>query len=110
MRNFTNLSERSHFVTAPDLGIFTGSIATSNSFSTSLNVTPGVAQFAIKGTWAGTATLQLSPDNTNWYDIQDYTTNVVDTVSLGMKCYLRVGFKASAYTSGTADWLLGQGY
>lgn len=111
MRNYTNLSERAHFVTAPDFNFLTGSITTANSFGTALYATPGVAQIATTGAWAGTLTLQLSPDNTSWYDIENYVSvNVVDTLNLGMKCYLRVGFKAASYTSGTVNWMIGQGY
>ena len=110
MRQFQNLSERAHYITAPDFGFITGSIATSNSFGVALQVTPGVVQIATKGSWAGTITIQFSPDNISWYDIQSSAVNLVDTMNLGMKCYLKVGFKTASYTSGTMNWLLGQGY
>ena len=111
MRSFSNLSERAHYCQAPDFSFLTGSITTANSFGTALQVSPGVAQIATTGTWAGTMTLQLSPDNSGWYDIENYVSiNVVDTINLGMKCYLRVGFKSASYTSGTVNWMIGQGY
>jgi hypothetical protein len=110
MRNFTNLSERSHFVTAPDLNIITGAITTSNSFSQSLYMAPGIGSVATYGSWTGSFTIQLSGDNATWFDVESFTANLAKTITVGFKSYFRVGFKAAAYTGGTVNYILGQGY
>jgi len=110
MRNFTNLSERSHFVTAPDLGILTGSLTTPGGFSDGLHMAPGIGSVATSGTWTGSITVQMSQDNSTWFDIQSFTGNFARTLTIGFKSYVRVGFKAAAWTGGTAKYILGQGY
>lgn len=110
MREFKNLSERANFVTSPDLGILTGSLITDNSFSGSLHMAPGIGSVATRGTWVGSLTVQMSPDNTNWFDVETFTANFAKTINVGYKSYFRVGFKGSAHTSGTANYVIAQGY
>ena len=110
MRTFTNLSERAHFCAAPDLGILTGTLATDSAFSAVLYMAPGVGSIATYGTWAGTLTVQMSPNNTTWYDVESFTANFARTINVGFKSYFRVGFKGSTHTSGTANYMISQGY
>ena len=110
MRNFTNLSERAHFVTSPDYNVVTGTLATDNGFSTALHMAPGIASIATYGTWVGTLTVQMSPNNTTWYDVESFTANFAKTITVGFKSYFRVGFKGATRTSGTANYMIGQGY
>lgn len=60
----------------------------------------------ISGTWAGTLTLQRSVDEeSTWEDYASYTGNAVVEIDDGLDnviAYYRIGFKAAAYTSGTA--------
>jgi hypothetical protein len=59
----------------------------------------------IRGTWAGTITLQRSDDHgTNYDDVETWTANtvrVVEETARGGALY-RLGFKTGEYTSGTA--------
>jgi len=70
----------------------------------------GTFGMRIRGTWAGTLTLQRSDDNgTNWDDIESFSNNQLRVVlepanSGGM---WRIGFKSGEYTSGTASVRLG---
>ena len=110
MRQFTNLSERSHYCQAPDFGLMTGTLATDNAFSTSIQMSPGIGMVATRGTWAGSITVQISDNNSTWYDVEIFTTNFAKTLNIGFKSYVRVGFNGSSHTSGTATYVLGQGY
>lgn len=110
MRTFTNLSERAHYVTSPDYNIVTGTLATDNSFSTALYMAPGIGSIATYGTWAGSLTVQMSHNNSTWYDVESFIANFAKTITVGFKSYFRVGFKGATHTSGTANYLIGQGY
>lgn len=74
---------------------------TDNSRIFSINIT---------GTWAGTLTLQRSVDEEgSWEDVESYTTTTSKDYDDGLDnqiCYYRIGFKPSAYTSGSAVILI----
>lgn len=108
--SFINMKDKANFVLAPSLNFKTGTLATDNAFGTALDVAPGLAAIATSGTWAGTLTVQMSQNNSDWFDVESFTANFAKTINVGMKCYFRVGFKGSTHTSGTVNYLLGQGY
>jgi len=104
------MKDKANFVTAPNFDSKTGTLATDNAFGTVLEVVPGVAAIATSGTWAGTLTVQMSQNNSTWFDVESFTANFARTINVGMKSYFRVGFKGATHTSGTANYILGQGY
>ena len=81
------------------------SLTAANTYTATLRVL-GEANIWISGTWAGTITLQATyDDGATWLDVPGgtYTANVVDVLyepEVGIA--YRIGFKAGAYTSGTA--------
>jgi hypothetical protein len=79
------------------------SLTAANTFTTPVRVL-GEANIWISGTWAGTITLQATyDDGATWIDVQNYTANAIDVLyepEVGIT--YRLGFKAGAYTSGTA--------
>ena len=94
----------------------TGSLAASDTYSTVIRVTGvdagRVFVINISGTWSGTLTLQRSFDSetTGFTDVGTYTGNTSttfdDTLDNSIVWY-RIGFKAAAYSSGTATVQLG---
>lgn len=56
----------------------------------------------VTGTFVGTITVQISKDNTNWYDVDTLSSAGVLAGLLGTAWYVRAGFKTGAYTSGSA--------
>lgn len=90
------------------------SIAAENTFSNAITVT-GVGtsrqiSIDIAGTFVATVTLQRSPDNVTWTDVQTWTTpQHPATYTDGLDnqiIYYRVGVKVGNYTSGTVNLIL----
>jgi hypothetical protein len=85
--------------------VASASLTAANTYTAPLRVL-GEANIWISGTWAGTITLQATHDDgATWIDVPfaNYTANTVDMVyepEVGVA--YRLGFKAGAYTSGTA--------
>jgi len=84
------------------------SLVAENTFTTAVQV-KGEFAISISGTWAGTITLQRSHDNgTTYHDVNSWATNFegVDFEpgrdEWHTSVYYKLGFKTSAYTSGTA--------
>lgn len=71
------------------------------SEGTARNVT-----YSTSGTWSGTLTLQVSYDEQEtWQNYSSSTTNFSNTKNIGSDntvVYVRIGFQAGDYTSGTA--------
>ena len=57
---------------------------------------------SISGTFAGTITIQRSKDLVTWMDMRSETGPKELDGQTGAAWYYRAGFKAGAYTSGTA--------
>ncbi len=83
--------------------VASASLTAANTYTAPLRVL-GEANIWISGTWAGTITLQATyDDGATWIDVQAYTANAIDVLyepEVGIA--YRLGFKAVAYTSGTA--------
>ena len=83
--------------------VASASLTAQNTYTAPLRVL-GEANIWISGTWAGTITLQATyDDGATWIDVQAYTANAIDVLyepEVGIA--YRLGFKAGAYTSGTA--------
>ena len=79
------------------------SLSAQNTYTATVEIF-GEANVWISGTWAGTLTLQASYDaGAAWIDVQTYTANQVDMLHEPESGVIyRIGFKTSAYTSGTA--------
>lgn len=88
----------------------TSSLSASNSWTNTILVqTAGTARMfglTISGTWSGTVTLQRDIGGLgSWEDVESFTTNQSTTLNDlldNQVIYYRLGFKAGAYTSGTA--------
>ncbi len=65
---------------------------------------------SITGTWNGTLTLQRSFDGgTTWVDVKTYTQNAQERgLEPEYDVYWRIGFKAGAFTSGSATCRISQ--
>lgn len=92
--------------------IRTRDIGAEDTFTEAIRVTGvgGVRSFTltIAGTWVGTLTLQRSADGADFgfTDVSTYTANTTTSINDGFDnsiIWYRVGFKAGAYTSGTAS-------
>lgn len=57
------------------------------------------ADFKLKGTWAGTASI-MAKQNGEWDSVKDYTRNIIDKISFASITEVRVDF---ARTSGTLE-------
>ena len=83
--------------------VASASLTAADTYTAPLRVL-GTANIWISGTWAGTITLQATyDDGATWIDVQAYTANAIDVLyepEVGIE--YRIGFKAGAYTSGTA--------
>lgn len=89
-----------------------GSLTASDTYSSTIRVA-GVGSsrafsYAITGTWAGTLTLQRSFDSatSGFQDVATFTVNTSFTFNDELDnsiVWYRIGFKSSAYTSGSAD-------
>lgn len=62
----------------------------------------GVMHFCIRGTWAGTVTLQFKrPEDTTWVDYEEYTENTREIIEDTSDTEWRIGVANLGYTSGT---------
>lgn len=78
----------------------TASISAQNTFSSSLNLV-GHFNLSISGTFVATVTVQRSFDNTNWFDVDTFTSPTETYGFDPSQCYYRVGVKTGNYSSGT---------
>lgn len=87
------------------------SLSASDTYSTAVRVTGvGAARsfpYSITGTWVGAITLQRSVESalTGFTDLSSFTANTSASLADGLDnsiCWYRLGFKAGAFTSGTA--------
>jgi hypothetical protein len=91
-----------------DTGSVEASISAENTFTDGLQ-TEQAFNFSIRGTWAGTITVQRSLDRgVTWRNVDTFTSNI-ETYGFdpGPSVVYRVGFETGNYTSGTADVRLG---
>ncbi len=85
-------------------GAGTGSIRV-----TGAGVIPRRFNISITGSWSATVTLQRSPDNSAWEDVENYTTNQSKNFNDGLDnsiLFYRLHIKTGNYTSGTANLTL----
>jgi hypothetical protein len=57
----------------------------------------------VAGSFSGTITVQVSKDQSTWYDVQTATTPTVLAGLLGSAWFVRAGFKVGQWTNGTAS-------
>lgn len=79
----------------------TKTITAQNTFSDALELV-GHFNLSISGTFVATVTVQRSFDNTNWFDVDTFTSPIETYGFDPSQCYYRAGIKTGAYTSGTA--------
>lgn len=79
----------------------TASLSAQNTFTSSLDLV-GHFNLSISGTFVATVTVQRSFDNTNWFDVDTFTSPIETYGFDPSQCYYRAGIKTGAYTSGTA--------
>ena len=84
----------------------TRTITTGNQFTDPVQLS-GYFNLSISGTWVGTITVQRSFDlGSTWLDVDTFTVN---TEEYGLEpehtnpVYYRIGAKANAFTSGSAN-------
>jgi hypothetical protein len=85
----------------------TKSISAENTFTDSASL-EGYFNISISGTFVATVTVQRSYDNSNWFDVDSFTSS---TESVGFDpeySYYRIGVKTGDYTSGTVDVRIGE--
>jgi len=87
------------------------SLAASNTFGATIRVSgtgnDRIFNYSVTGTWSGTLTLQrsLDSDSTGFIDVTTFSANTTNSYNDSLNnsiCWYRIGFKAAAYTSGTA--------
>lgn len=83
------------------------SITAENSFTTAVQIA-GWFNVSISGTFSATVTVQRSPDNTNWYDVDSWTAPAEDVGMEPEVMWYRIGVKTGNFTSGTVVVRLGQ--
>lgn len=81
-------------------------IGAQNTFSDPARFT-GNFNISISGTFVATATVQRSPDGTNWFDVNTYTAPFEGTGFEPELMYYRIGVKTGQYTSGTVNVRIG---
>ena len=79
----------------------TASLLAENTFTSSIDLV-GHFNLSISGTFVATVTVQRSFDNTNWFDVDTFTSPIETYGFDPSQCYYRAGIKTGAYTSGTA--------
>lgn len=80
------------------------SLSSANSFTTPVLLQAGDGfDVVVQGTFSGTITAQISKNQSAWIDVDTLTIPGILTGALGSAWYVRAGFKAGQYTSGTAD-------
>lgn len=86
--------------------VATKEISAQNTFSDAVRLN-GYFNISISGTFAATVTVQRSPDNSSWFDVNTYTTAFEGTGYEPEFLWYRVGVKTSEYTSGTVNVRVG---
>jgi len=81
-------------------------IAAQNTFTTA-KMLQGDFNVSVSGTFAATVTVQRSPDNSSWFDVNTFTTPIETAGFEPELMWYRVGVKTGDYTSGTAAVRLG---
>lgn len=84
----------------------TKSISADNTFTDPAHL-EGYFNISISGTFVATVTVQRSYDNSNWFDVDDFTAPTEEVGFDPEYCYYRIGVKSSNYTSGTVVIRLG---
>ena len=79
----------------------TASLSAQNTFTDSIDLV-GHFNLSISGTFVATVTVQRSFDNTNWFDVDTFTSPTETYGFDPSQVYYRAGIKTGAYTSGTA--------
>lgn len=79
----------------------TASLSAENTFTSSIDLV-GHFNLSISGTFVATVTVQRSFDNTNWFDVDTFTSPIETYGFDPSQVYYRAGIKTGAYTSGTA--------
>ena len=79
----------------------TASLSAQNTFTDSIDLV-GHFNLSISGTFVATVTVQRSFDNTNWFDVDTFTSPIETYGFDPSQVYYRAGIKTGAYTSGTA--------
>lgn len=79
----------------------TASLSAENTFTDSIDLV-GHFNLSISGTFVATVTVQRSFDNTNWFDVDTFTSPIETYGFDPSQVYYRAGIKTGAYTSGTA--------
>lgn len=87
--------------------IATASITTENTFSTAAQL-EGYFNLSISGTFVATVTVQRSPDNSTWQDVDTFTTPSEEVGFDPEFMWYRVGVKTGDFTSGTVVVRLGR--
>lgn len=84
----------------------TAEITAQNTFSDSLRLT-GNFNVSVSNTFAATATLQRSTDNSTWRDVNTFTSPIETAGFEPEVMWYRIGVKTGDFTSGTVDVRLG---
>lgn len=82
-------------------------IEAQNTFTTAVALS-GYFNVSISGTFVATVTLQRSPDNSNWYDVNSFTAPFEGVVMDPENMFYRIGVKTGNFTSGTVNVRLGK--
>jgi glycerol-3-phosphate acyltransferase PlsY len=79
-------------------------LSAANTYTTPVLRQGGVGfDVVIAGTFSGTITVQVSKDQTIWYDVQTSTSPTVLAGLLGSAWFVRAGFKTGQFSSGVAS-------
>ena len=87
---------------------FSGPLAADDAWTPGVAVSNARFQVAASGAFVGTLTVQARPrwrdTNLDWIDVGDYDAPFAElSQELAFDWLVRVGFKAGAHTSGTAN-------
>ena len=86
--------------------VVTQAISAQNTFTDGYRLEGGF-NVSISGAFVATVTVQRSPDNTNWFDVNSFNAPIEVSGSDPEFLYYRVGVKTGDYTSGTVNVRLG---
>lgn len=91
----------------PALAATTANLSAQDTYSGAVQVPRGERlALSISGNWAGALSLQRSVDGATWLDVDTFSSNaglLVTVPEPEFNAYWRIGFRAGAYTSGTAE-------
>jgi hypothetical protein len=82
-------------------------IGAENTFTDAVRL-GGNFNISIQGTFSATVFVQRSYDNSNWYDVDSFTSATEQTGFEPEYIWYRLGVKTGGYTSGTANVRIGQ--